>query len=94
MASDTTYTFTGQARTGWFSYRDLATGRMLEADPGGTYNIQPLEPGLPMPPDAQWLPSASPAARAAAKAAADAQALAEAASTSETTPASVPGGDI
>ena len=83
MASDT-YTFTGQARTGWFSYRDVTTGRMLEADPGGTYTIQALEPGLPVPPDWRWLPASTPAARAAAKAA----------DTSATAPASTPGGDI
>ena len=40
MPASDTYTFTGQARTGWYSYRDLATGRMLEAEPGGTYAIQ------------------------------------------------------
>ena len=66
-----TYTFTGQARTGYYAYRDPATGRMLEADPGGTYAMQPLEPGLPVPPDARWLPSSTPAAKAVTKAAAD-----------------------
>jgi hypothetical protein len=76
------FTFTGQARTGWFAYTDTATGRMLEADPGGTYSMVPMEPGLAVPPDARWLPAGLPAAKAVAKAAAD------------TKPASAPGGEL
>lgn len=83
-ASTDTFTFTGQSLTGWFQYRDLATGRMLEAEPGGTYAMQPLEPGLPVPPDARWLPSGTAAAKAVAKAAAD---------TSTPAPAKAEGGD-
>lgn len=78
MASDT-FTFIGQATKGWFRYRDAVTGSMLVAEPGGTYQIQALEPDLPVPPEAQlWVPGT-------AKAAAD---------TSKTAPASAPGGDI
>ena len=79
------YTFTGQARTGWPAYRDTATGRMLEADPGGTYQIQALEPGLPMPPNPQWVPATKADVKAAAAKAAD---------TSEAAPASAPGGEL
>lgn len=71
MALADTFTFTGQARTGWYAYRDLATGRMLEAEPGGTYQIQALEPGLPVPPDGQWVPGTAAAAKATATAQAE-----------------------
>ena len=84
MPASDTFTFTGQARTGWYAYRDLATGRMLEAEPGGTYQIQALEPGLPVPPPGgQWVPATASAAKATAKA-----------STSDAAPASAPGGDV
>jgi len=56
---------------GWPSYRDASTGRMLEAGPGDTCTIQALEPNLPMPPSAQWVPATKADAKAAAARAAD-----------------------
>ena len=78
------YTFTGYAHMGWPSYRDTGTGRMLEADPGGTYTIQALEPSLPMPPSPQWVPATKADLKAAAARAAD---------TSVPAPASTAGGE-
>ena len=84
MASDS-YTFTGQTHMGWPAYRDTATGRMLEADPGGTYQIEALEPQFPVPPSAQWVPATKADVKAAAARAAD---------TSQAAPASAEGGDV
>ena len=68
VAASDTFTFIGQQTTGWYRYRDAATGSMLVADPGGTYQIRPLEPDLPVPPDGQWVAAftASPPAKAKA----------------------------
>lgn len=49
--ADAAYTFTGYATCGYPSYADLETGRMLIADPGGTYRMRAINPGLPVPPD-------------------------------------------
>ena len=47
--------FTGQSTLGYFSYADTDTGRMLVADPGGTYGIRATEQGLVVPPpDGRW----------------------------------------
>lgn len=68
MASDF-YTYTGQATQGWFRYRDAATGSMLVAEPGGTYQIVPLEFDLPVPPGNQWIAGTAKAAKETAAAA-------------------------
>jgi hypothetical protein len=50
-----TFTYTGQSTLGYFSYADLDSGEMLVADPGGSYSIRAVEPGLPVPPgDGRW----------------------------------------
>lgn len=49
--ADAAYMFTGYATRGYPSYADLETGRMLIADPGGTYQMRAINPGLPVPPD-------------------------------------------
>ena len=49
------FSFTGQSTLGYFSYADTDTGRMLVADPGGTYGIRATEQGLVVPPpDGRW----------------------------------------
>jgi hypothetical protein len=49
------YRFTGYGRTGYFAYRDLATGKMLIADPGGVYEMQSVTLADPVPPgDGRW----------------------------------------
>jgi hypothetical protein len=57
------YRFTGYGRTGYFAYRDLATGKMLIADPGGVYEMQSVTLMDPVPPgDGRWepVPAAAP----------------------------------
>jgi hypothetical protein len=57
------YRFTGYGRTGYFAYRDLATGKMLIADPGGVYEMQSVTLMDAVPPgDGRW--EAVPAAAA------------------------------
>lgn len=49
------FTFTGYVTTGYQDYRDTATGRMLVADPGGSYGIQAIDLQLAVPPpDGKW----------------------------------------
>jgi hypothetical protein len=56
------FTFTGQSTLGYFSYADTDTGRMLVADPGGTYGIRATEAGLAVPPpDGRWTGAQAPA---------------------------------
>lgn len=56
------FTFTGQGTLGYFSYADTDTGRMLVADPGGTYGIRATEQGLVVPPpDGRWASAEAPA---------------------------------
>jgi hypothetical protein len=57
------YRFTGHVRTGYFAYRDLATGKMLTADPGGVYEMQSVTLMDAVPPaDGRWEAVAAPAA--------------------------------
>jgi hypothetical protein len=49
------YTFTGYVTTGYQDYRDTGTGKMLVADPGGSYGIQAIDLQLAVPPpDGRW----------------------------------------
>ena len=48
-----TYEFTGYVTTGFPDYRDTATGRMLIAEPGGSYGIEAINGGG-IPPGTQW----------------------------------------
>jgi hypothetical protein len=52
------YTFTGYVTTGFPDYRDTATGRTLVADPGGSYSIEAIDPGRPVPPYGPWAAAA------------------------------------
>ena len=50
-----TYSFVGLNTLGYPDYRDLATGRMLVADPGGSYGIAAIDSQLAVPPpDGRW----------------------------------------
>jgi hypothetical protein len=49
-----TYIYRGHATLGYPDYADRATGRMLIAEPGGTYQIRACADGLPMPPGGPW----------------------------------------
>jgi hypothetical protein len=49
------FTYTGVSTLGYFSYADTGTGKMLVADPGGSYSIRAIDPGLAVPPpDGRW----------------------------------------
>jgi hypothetical protein len=52
---DPSFTFTGNVTTGFPDYRDTATGRMLVADPGGSYSIEAVNLTDAVPPGAQWV---------------------------------------
>lgn len=59
------YAYTGTDTRGYVSYADLDTGRMLVADPGGTYGMRAVEAGLAIPPpDGRWGPPDGPPAPA------------------------------
>lgn len=49
-----TYEFTGYVTTGFPDYRDTATGRMLVAEPGGSYGIEAINLADAVPPGTQW----------------------------------------
>ena len=54
------YTYLGLTTLGYMDYADLATGKTLVAEPGGSYAIRPVEPGSPVPPgDGRWAAPAS-----------------------------------
>jgi hypothetical protein len=58
------YRFTGYATLGYPAYRDVATGGMLSAVPGGAYEMQSVTLMDPVPPsDGRWepVPAATPA---------------------------------
>jgi hypothetical protein len=56
------YRFTGYATLGYPAYRDVATGAMLSADPGGVYEMQSVTLMDPVPPsDGRWEPAAAAA---------------------------------
>ena len=50
--------YTGTDSRYYLDYRDAGTGRVLEASPGGTYNVEVVSgqaAGLPLPPgDGRW----------------------------------------
>lgn len=55
------YTFTGHQLTGYMSYADLETGKMLQAEPGKAYSMRAVEEGLPVPPgDGLWEEAPTP----------------------------------
>lgn len=59
------FTFTGYVTTGFPDYRDLATGRMLVAEPGRSYGIAAINLTDPLPPGAQWTAASSTASSGA-----------------------------
>lgn len=59
------FTFTGPVTTGYYYLRDSATGQMLVAEPGKTYDIQAVDPSVPVPPDDRWVAATGKAAKAA-----------------------------
>jgi hypothetical protein len=70
VPSADTFTFLGpEPVLGYMAFRDLDTGTALVASPGQSYRIGAVEEGLPMPPDARWVPSDSEDAKAAVAAA-------------------------
>ena len=61
MPQADTYTFTGLGPTGYYAYTDLATEKMLIAEPGESYGIRAVEEGFPVPPgDGRWVTAAPP----------------------------------
>lgn len=49
------YNYLGASQLGYPAYADLDTGRMLVAEPGGTYGMRAVEAGLSVPPpDGRW----------------------------------------
>jgi len=57
----TAFAYLGTDTRGYVSYADTDTGRMLIADPGGTYGIRAVEEGLAVPPpDGRWASPAEP----------------------------------
>ncbi len=48
-------TYTGAERLTYSGYVDLATGRTLTADPGGTYDIAPVNAGPEVPADGRFV---------------------------------------
>ena len=51
------FTFLGHSTLGFPDYCDMATGRMLIADPGESYEIRAVNQGAPVPPDdGRWDP--------------------------------------
>jgi hypothetical protein len=51
------FKFTGHSKTGYPDYADMATGRMLVAEPGESYEIRAVNQGAPVPPDdGRWDP--------------------------------------
>ena len=57
------YPYLGGMELWYQGYLDTATGKMLIAQPGGTYSMFPVDPGLPVPPsDGRWGAPAVPPA--------------------------------
>ena len=57
------YLFLGTTGLSYTQYLDTTAGRMLQAQPGGTYDMQPVPGagGLPVPPgDGLWGPHTAP----------------------------------
>lgn len=49
------YDYLGPNTLGYADYRDLATGRMLVASPGGSYGMEAISLTAPVPPtDGRW----------------------------------------
>ena len=71
------YLYTGTGMRKYMDYADLATGRMLVAEPGGQYEMRVSDSRFPVPPaDGYWEAVTPPAksvpeAKDALKAAAD-----------------------
>jgi hypothetical protein len=54
------YQYTGQFTLGYPDYRDTGTGRMLTAEPGGSYGIAAVDGVMAVPPhDGRWLAPAA-----------------------------------
>ena len=57
------YPYLGATGLNYTQYLDTGTGRMLQALPGGSYDMQPVPgaPGLSVPPgDGHWGPQTAP----------------------------------
>jgi hypothetical protein len=55
-----TYEFTGQNTLGYPDYADTGTGRMLVAEPGGSYGIRAIDGRAAVPPaDGRWATAGS-----------------------------------
>lgn len=68
MAERWQYTGTGAARS-YGDYVDAATGRQLDAEPGGEYEIRTTWDLLPVPPaDGWWKPAVPDVAETAVEA--------------------------
>jgi hypothetical protein len=48
------YDYAGLSVMGYPAYADTATGRMLIAEPGGSYGIRAIDGGAVPPPDGRW----------------------------------------
>ena len=48
-------TYTGAESLTYSGYVDLATGRTLTADPGGTYDVAPVNAGPEVPADGRFV---------------------------------------
>ena len=75
------FVYTGSGTRSYMDYCDLATDRMLVAEPGGTYGMRATWDKLPVPPgDGFWEEAPEPdAVEAAAEAAPEPEATAKAA---------------
>lgn len=59
--ADAAYAFTGLSTLGYPDYRDTETGRMLTAEPGGSYGIAAVDGKATVPPaDGRWQASEPP----------------------------------
>lgn len=61
------YAYTGGTEMWYQQYRDTDTGRMLITEPGGSYSMEPTDPGLGLsvpPGDGRWLETPAPVAPA------------------------------
>ena len=51
-------TYTGLVRLTYVDYMDLSTGKVLVCEPGGTYDVAPLNAAANYPPDGRFLVTA------------------------------------
>lgn len=57
------FTYLGGQELTYPAYKDAATDRLLVAEPGGSYDMFPVDAGLPVPPsDGRWAEDVPPPA--------------------------------